>query len=350
MKSMRLHAINDFRLENIEKPVPKGDEILIKTGACGICGSDIPRVYQLGTKVYPVALGHEFSGTVVAVGNDKDKNLIGKKTAVFPLIPCRVCEPCQVGEYCQCKDYDYLGSRSDGGFAEYVLIPSKWHLVIPENQNVDLDKLSLSEPACVAQHALRRGNVSAGQVVVILGAGPIGILSARWAKIFGVKEIILTDIDKQKQQFAQDRGFKVINSKEQNLVKEIMNLTDGRGADVVIEGTGSSIGTNQAVEILRMGGTMIWLGNPHDNTIIDLNTHSDMLRKELNMFAIWNSYYADTPLNEWKYTIEMISNGELEVADLITHRTGIDNLKKLFDEIQERKITICKAIYTSSLD
>ena len=95
MKVMRLHAINDFRLEEIETPVPKGDEILVRIGACGICGSDIPRVYQLGTRVYPVVIGHEFSGTVCAVGNPKDEALIGKKAAIFPLIPqqwrfCRI--------------------------------------------------------------------------------------------------------------------------------------------------------------------------------------------------------------------------------------------------------------------
>ena len=160
MKVMRLHAINDFRLEEIETPVPKGDEILVRIGACGICGSDIPRVYQLGTRVYPVVIGHEFSGTVCAVGNPKDEALIGKKAAIFPLIPCLECEPCEIGQFCQCENYDYLGSRSNGGFAEYCLLPSRWHLVLAQDENIDLEALSMCEPACVAQHALRRGNVT----------------------------------------------------------------------------------------------------------------------------------------------------------------------------------------------
>ena len=96
MKAMRLHAVNDFRLDEIEKPVPRGEEILVKIGACGICGSDIPRVFELGTRVYPVALGHEFSGTVVEVGDEKNRDLIGKRAAVFPLIPCRQCPPCKI--------------------------------------------------------------------------------------------------------------------------------------------------------------------------------------------------------------------------------------------------------------
>lgn len=107
MKAMRLHQINDFRLEEIEKPVPKGDEILLKVGACGICGSDIPRVYELGAKVYPVTIGHEFGGEIVAVGNPEDQGLIGKKAAVYPLIPCRECQSCQTGNYAQCTHNGY---------------------------------------------------------------------------------------------------------------------------------------------------------------------------------------------------------------------------------------------------
>lgn len=350
MKVMSLHAINDFRLEEMETPIPTGDQILVKIGACGICGSDIPRVYQLGTRVYPVVIGHEFSGEVVAVGNEADKELIGKKTAVFPLIPCQTCEPCEVGNFCQCENYDYLGSRSHGGFAQYCLVPSKWHLVISNNENLSMEALSMCEPACVAQHALRRGHVQAGQTVVILGAGPIGIMCARWAKLFGVKEVILTDIDDAKKKFAEDRGFKVINSRTSKLHDEIMKLTNHRGVDVVVEGTGCSAGINDAINIVRVGGTIVWLGNPHVDTTIALNNHSTLLRKELEMHAVWNSFYAQTPINEWEYTVKMMDEGKLVVEDLITHKAGIKDMKKLFDNIHEHNITICKAMYSAALD
>lgn len=350
MKVMRLHAINDFRLEEIETPVPKGDEILVRIGACGICGSDIPRVYQLGTRVYPVVIGHEFSGTVCAVGNPKDEALIGKKAAIFPLIPCLECEPCEIGQFCQCENYDYLGSRSNGGFAEYCLLPSRWHLVLAQDENIDLEALSMCEPACVAQHALRRGNVTAGQTIAILGAGPIGIMTARWASLFGASQIILTDIDEAKQKFAQERGFTVINSRKENLKERIDVITNGRGVDVVIEGTGCSAGINDVIQIVRVGGTIVWLGNPHADTTIQLNVHSLLLRKELEMHGVWNSFYAQTPINEWEYTVQMIEEGKLEVSDLITHRAGLKDLKQLFDDIHNHSVTICKALYSAALD
>ena len=350
MKAMRLHAVNDFRLDEIEKPVPRGEEILVKIGACGICGSDIPRVFELGTRVYPVALGHEFSGTVVEVGDEKNRDLTGKRAAVFPLIPCRQCPPCKIGSYCQCENYDYLGSRSNGGFAEYCLVPSRWHLVFSENPDVDLEELCMVEPICVAQHAIRRGDLHAGENIVILGAGPIGILTARWARIFGAGQVILTDIDEVKAEFARERGFTVINSMKEDCVARIHEMTGGRGADVVIEGTGTSSGINTAIECVRVGGRVVMLGNPHKDTTIALNNHSLLLRKELVLSGVWNSYYEEFPINEWKYTVHMLDTGRLQAADLITHRSGLDDLGHLFEQIHSREITICKAVYSARLD
>lgn len=350
MKVMSLHAIGDFRYEDIEKPEPHGEEILIKIGACGICGSDIPRVFELGTRVYPVVLGHEFSGEVVAVGDSKNNDLIGKKAAIFPLIPCRECNSCEIGEYCQCENYDYLGSRSNGGFAEYCLVPSRWHLVLSKNPNLSLEELAMTEPACVAQHALRRGEIRPGETVLILGAGPIGIMIARWAKLFGARQIILTDIDDTKQKFAEDRGLTVINTLKQDLDEEIQMLTNGRGIDLVIEGTGTSPGMNDAIRSVRYGGKVVWLGNPHRDTTIQLSNHSEILRKEINMFGVWNSYYANTPINEWEYTVKMMDEGTFKVGDLITHKSNLKDLLKLFEDIYQHKITICKAMYSAKLD
>src|SRR5690606_7143215 len=106
MKAARLHKIGDFRLDTIGKPVPKGDEILIKIGACGICGSDLPRVYELGTskQKYPLVLGHEFGGEIVEVGEKVDPSYLGKRGAIFPCIPCMKCEMCLTGNYAMCLD------------------------------------------------------------------------------------------------------------------------------------------------------------------------------------------------------------------------------------------------------
>ena len=202
MKAARLHAIGDLRCDEVDIPVPQGEELLIKVGACGICGSDFPRVFEHGSSngKYPLTIGHEFAGEVVQVGEQADPSLVGVKAAIYPLIPCRKCDPCVTGNYAMCEDYDYLGSRRDGGFSEYCLVPSKWQLI--PSAKASMEELAMTEPACVAQHAVRRANVQAGQFVVVFGAGPIGILAARWVRIFGA-EPMLVDISPEKVAFAK---------------------------------------------------------------------------------------------------------------------------------------------------
>lgn len=346
MKAMRLHKVNKFVLEDVKKPKPKGQEILVKVEACGICGSDIPRVYELGTKVYPVTLGHEFAGTVVEVGDDKNKDLLGKVAAVYPVIPCGECPSCKIGHYAQCSNYGYLGSRNDGGFAEYCLLPSRWHLVIPRQQNVSTKALSLVEPATVALHAVRRGGIKGGDTVVIFGAGPIGILTARWCKMFGAAPV-LVDIADEKIDFAKKRGLTVINSMEEDCEKYIADITNGKMADVVIEGTGTGAALNLSIACCRTFGTITLLGNPHTDTVIQLNQHSSILRKELNLAGVWNNFYNELPLNEWDYTVNKIAEGALSVKDLITHTSDLEHLKELFDQIYHREISICKAIFST---
>lgn len=349
MKAMRLHGINDFRLEELEKPVPKGKEILLKVEACGICGSDIPRVYQLGTKVYPVTLGHEFAGEIIAVGEDADPNLIGKAGAVYPVVPCGVCDSCRIGQYAQCSNYHNLGSRTDGGFAQYCLLPSQWHFIQSNNSQTSMEELAMVEPATVALHAIRKGEIKGGDTAMIFGAGPIGILTARWCELFGI-QTVLVDIDQKKVDYAREKGFETIHSLLDDCKEKVKEMTNGKMADVVIEGTGTSSAMNHAVECCRPEGMIVLLGNPRYDTTIELDMHSMILRKELRLTGVWNNYYNTLPFNEWEYTVKMLDERKLKVADLITHRSDLEHLKELFDDIHDGKITICKAMYSEAAE
>lgn len=347
-KAVRLDAIGDFKV--VEQPLRelRDDEILVRVGACGICGSDIPRIYELGTRVFPVVLGHEFSGEVVAVANEADKALVGRKAAIFPLIPCLECEMCLTGNYAQCTNYNYLGSRSDGGFAEYCILPSRWHLVLSKGSEVSLEDLSMVEPATVGQHALRKGGVKNGDKVLIIGAGPIGIMTARWAKLFGASKVILFDVLDEKITFAQERGLEIYNSIGLDLAAFVNEKVGGLGFDVVIEGTGTSGGLHSAINTVRTFGTIGLLGNPHKDTVIALNDHSTILRKEIKLQGFWNSVYETYPFNEWQHTVNMIEEGKLQVNDLVTHRAGLENLEDLTRKIWKHEIVICKAMYSAN--
>ena len=325
MKAVRLNKIGDFRMEEVPLPKVKGEELLVKVEACGICGSDLPRVFELGAHVHPITIGHEFAGTIVKAAREEDQELVGKTAAVFPLIPCGECEFCKTGHYAQCSNYNYLGSRCDGGFAEYCVIPSRWNLVFSENPEVTKEELSLVEPATVAQHAVRRSGIKAGQTIAIFGAGPIGIMAARWA----------------------ERGLTILNSMEEDPKDGLLRVMGTDHVDAVIEGTGTSAALNQAVEIVRTFGRIAMLGNPHRDTSLKLANHSSILRKEVDIAGVWNSYYAQMPLNEWQYTADMIDAGRLKVNDLITHTSDLEHLSELFEQIYQKEITICKAIYSS---
>lgn len=349
MKASRLFKIGDFRTVEVETPVPHGKELLVKVAACGICGSDIPRIFELGTskQKYPLTIGHEFGGEIVAVGEDADPSLVGKRGAIFPCIPCRKCDACIGSNYAMCSDYDYLGSRSDGGFAEYCLVPSDWHFIESTNPNLSGEALGMVEPCTVAQHAVRKGRVTAGQAVLIFGAGPIGQMAARWAKLFGADPVVLVDVVEEKCAFARQRGATVINSMTSNVVEEFKKLNNGKLADVVIEGTGIGAVLGQCIECCRTFGTIVMMGNPHRDSTIKLAQHSMILRKELTIQGIWNSHYADTPINEWHYTVKMMDSGAMQVEDLITHRSSLDDLPQLCDDIYNRRVSICKAMYTA---
>ena len=154
MKAWFLHGINEIRLETVELPALESGQALVAVKAAGICGSDIPRIYRTGAHRHPLIPGHEFSGVVESVGKETDSAWLGKRVGVFPLIPCGACGPCIKGQYEMCRNYGYLGSRRDGGFAEYVAVPAENLIELPDN--VSFEEAAMLEPMAVAVHAVRR--------------------------------------------------------------------------------------------------------------------------------------------------------------------------------------------------
>nr|MCR4787653.1 alcohol dehydrogenase catalytic domain-containing protein [Lachnospiraceae bacterium] len=178
MNAYVLHDIGKFDMEDVPVPVPAEGEVLVKVKASGICGSDIPRIFVNGTYSYPLIPGHEFSGEVVGTfeGDDPEEaeKLIGKRVGVFPLIPCMECPQCKERRFEMCKSYSYLGSRRDGGFAEFVTVPKKNLIMLPDN--VSYEAAAMLEPMAVAVHAIRRIKPKKDETVAVCGLGTIGML------------------------------------------------------------------------------------------------------------------------------------------------------------------------------
>jgi L-iditol 2-dehydrogenase len=318
VKACVLHKIGDLRYEEVDNPLPGKNEVLLEIKACGICGSDIPRVYLNGTYHFPTIPGHEFSGQVIKLGEDVDKSLLGKKAAVFPLIPCMKCDMCRIGEYAQCKNYNYFGSRCDGGFAEYISVPV-WNLM-PVPDNVSYEEAAMAEPAAVAVHALRQAGIEIGDKVAIYGAGPIGLMLGKWAQAWGAGTVMLVDIDEGKINFAREMGFEnLCNSKGKDPVQWIKELTGGRGADLAVEGAGVSTALEQCLFSVRPLGRIVAMGNPAGNMKLSQKSYWELLRKQLKIYGTWNSRFA-VPKNDWNLVVDAMARGTINVKPFITHR------------------------------
>jgi len=337
MKAAVLYGIGDLRFEEVSLPKIKKGEVLVRVKACGICSSDIARVMEKGTYSFPLIPGHELSGEVANIKGDvsslkeqtKSVNQNGDRVAVAPLLPCYKCPHCQIGEYNLCDDYDYLGSRCNGGFAEYVRAPQENLIKIPPG--VSFEEAALTEPTSVALHALRQARIEVGDKVAILGTGTIGIILAQWARILGAGDVYLVDIREEKLRAAREYGFtEVINASKEDTVKSILEKTGQRGVDVSIEAAGNPITFRQSIQIARKGGKVVFLGNMRGEVTLPDELVSSILRKELTMSGTWNSRFTHLPKNEWAATLHFIKKGKLRVKPLITHRFELKQAKEAF--------------------
>jgi L-iditol 2-dehydrogenase len=328
MKACNLHGINDLRYEDVPTPQFGPGEVLLQIKAAGICGSDVPRVFEKGTYHFPTIPGHEFAGLIVDAGAE-DRELIGKKAAVFPLLPCGKCEACQVGEYAQCRDYDYYGSRRDGAFAEYIAV-KKWNLVfVPDS--VPYEYAAMCEPCSVAIHALSQAGITLGDTVAIFGAGTIGLLAAQIARGWGAAQVVLIDVDDSKLSFARELGFvHTVDSKTVTPEGYINGITGDRGADVVLEAAGVSATLGACFKAAKVFGKVVLLGYPAKDMGIPQKAYWEILRKQLTLKGTWNSSYNDAH-NDWRLAIQCMDKGILQLEKLITHRFPLAECSKAFE-------------------
>jgi L-iditol 2-dehydrogenase len=334
MKACNLHGIGDLRYEDVPAPKIGPGEVLLQVRAAGICGSDVPRVFEKGTYHFPTSPGHEFAGRIVETAGE-DRELLGKRAAVFPLIPCGKCPACQVGEYPQCRDYDYYGSRRDGAFADYIVV-KKWNLVfIPDA--VPFEHAAMCEPCAVAIHALRQAGITLGDTVAIFGAGTIGLLAAQIAQGWGAAQVVLIDVDEAKLEFARKLGFAhTVDTGRADSAEYIKGITGGKGADIALEAAGVSPTLEGCLKSVKAFGTVVLMGNPAKNMEVNQKAYWEILRKQLTLRGTWNSSYNDAH-NDWRLAIQCMDRGVLRLEELITHRFPLSECVTAFDILRRRE-------------
>ena len=311
MKAGVIHAREDIRYEEIETPVPKAGQVLIKVKYTGICGSDVPRVNGDACHFFPNVLGHEFSGIIAEVGEGVTSLKVGDRVAGVPLIPCMECEDCLKGNYSLCKHYSFIGSREFGSFAEYVVVPER-NAVKFENE-VSFEQGAFFEPATVALHGLERVDYKGGKDVAILGGGTIGLFVMQWAKIFGANSVTVFDISDERLELAKKLGAtNGINTLQENFMEQALALTNGKGFDYVYETAGNTITMKMAPELAANKAQICFVGTPTRELSFSVEQWENMNRKEFTMTGSWMSYSAPFPGHEWELTAHYFETGELK--------------------------------------
>lgn len=319
MKAGVVHAREDIRFEDIEKPVPGEGQVLIKVKYTGICGSDVPRVNGDACHFFPNVLGHEFSGTVEEVGAGVTSLKAGDCVAGVPLVPCMKCEDCQKGNYSLCKNYSFIGSREFGSFAEYVVVPEK--NAVKFEEEVSFEQGAFFEPATVALHGLKRVPYEGGKTVAILGGGTIGMFVMQWAKIFGAAEAVVFDIEPSRLELGMRLGATAgINTLEKDFMEKAMELTEGRGFDYVFETAGNTITMKMAFELAANKANVCFVGTPTKDLSFTVKEWENMNRKEFTLTGSWMSYSAPFPGQEWKAVAHYFKTGDLKFDESFIYK------------------------------
>lgn len=330
MKAGVLFAQNDIRAVDWPDPGLLPGCVKIRVRACGVCGSDVPRVLGTAAHHYPIILGHEFSGEVSEVAPDVTALAPGERVAGIPLLPCMRCDACQRAQYAQCAHYSFIGSREPGAFAEYIVIPAQ--NVIKIGPHISFLTGALFEPASVALHGVFRANFSAGEDTVILGAGNIGIFAMQWARLFGARRVAVCDIVPERLDLAASLGADaVFNPLEPDFSAEISRFTDGNGFPYVFETAGQPVTIQLGFELVSNRGALTCVGTPHKDFQFRWEQWELLNRKEFRLTGTWMSYSAPFPGREWHLSARHFENGSLKVHErMIDRRMPLSAIAEAF--------------------
>ncbi|MGB9868060.1 MAG: zinc-dependent alcohol dehydrogenase [Bacillota bacterium] len=321
----RSNEMNDADVMEVPVPTVGAGEVLIKVRYAGICGTDLHILANEFPHKVPVTLGHEYSGEIAALGPEVAGFKIGDRVVAEPNVGvCGTCFLCRGGNYHVCSKKRAPGSGQDGAFAEFVKVPAVVLHKIPES--VSFREAALTEPAAVAAHAVYcRVGVKPGDLVVVMGPGPIGLLCAQLAIIAGAKVLIAgRGSDERRLQVAEAMGAVAINIEEADLQSAVSQLSRRGGADVVIEASGSAGAINEAIKIVRTCGRMGIVGIPTAG-LLNINW-SQYVYKSVDVYFAYSSNSDD-----WERVLFLMDRRKLCLDLLISHEFPLSDWKTAFE-------------------
>lgn len=320
MRASVLDGPMKLRVEERAIPEPERDQVLVRVAAVGVCGSDVHyyREGRIGDFVVeePMVLGHEASGTIVAVGADVPADRVGERVAIEPQRACRVCDQCKHGRYNLCRSIEFYATPPiDGAFAQYVLIQADYAFPIPDSMS--FEAAALCEPLSVGIWANQKAGTSVGDRLLVAGAGPVGITIVQAARAAGASEVIVSDVSPERREAASRFGATAVLDPTADDVAGL-----DLDVDAFIDASGAAPAIAAGIHAVRPAGTVVLVGMGKPDLTLPV---SRIQNRELLLTGVFR--YANT----WPLAIRLIAEGRVDVDALVTGRFGLDEVAAALD-------------------
>jgi len=325
MKAAVVKDNSTIKITHIENPELGPNDILVQMSACGICGSDVEKVF--GKYGQPsMKLGHEPAGTIIKIGSQVENFTVGDRVFTHHHVACysKTCHECSHGNETMCEKY-YQSNLNPCGLADEYVVP-EWNVkhggVLKIPDEMSFEEAAMIEPLACCLRAWKKFNYQKNDTAVILGVGPTGIMHALLARSVGFSKIFCSDLNDFRLDFAKKLGFEAVRSNESS-EKILQSTIDG--VDVAIVATGNLNALDSAINLVRKGGTIVMFGVPSKDASIDINM-SNVYSKEITITTTYAASDIDT-----KNALELIASGTIDVKSLITHKYTLEDSQKAFE-------------------
>lgn len=337
MRALRYLAPNRLEVEDLGKPVPGEGEVLLKVRAVGICGSDVHGYLGLtGRRIPPMTMGHEFSAEVEALGEKVSGFKIGDRVIAQPINFCGECVNCKKGYTNMCLNKRFFGVLTeDGALAEYLCVPEKLLYRLPKNCSFEAG--ALTEPYAVGYGAVKKAGNLEGKVVLIIGAGTIGLCILQLVKLKNPAKIIMCDLSDTRLETALELGADAaVNPLKGDYLEAIASLTDGAMVDISIEAVGVQATANQSIKSLKMAGTAIWVGMSQKEMQINMQDIVVSARSVLGTFNYTHKEFGEV--------VAILGSGKLDTEKMISKVVSLGDAPEYFDRLHKEPDKYIKVI------
>jgi L-iditol 2-dehydrogenase len=341
VKALLLSQYKHLEIADLAVPVPGHDEVLIRVATCGICGSDVHGYDgSSGRRIPPIVMGHEAAGTIAALGRDVREFAEGERVTFDSTIFCGACDKCRRGDVNLCDHREVLGVscgefRRAGAFAEYVAVPSRILYRLPEN--LAFAEAAMLEAVSVALHGVSLAEVSMGSTALVVGAGMIGLLTLQALRAAGCARVFAADLDPTRLALARDVGAAAVLSSDTDVVEQVMQRTEGRGVDVVIEAVGRNETVKTSIESVRKGGTIVLVGNISPEVTLPLQK---VVTRQIRLQGSCAS------AGEYPRAIKLLASGAIQVKQLISAVAPLEEGPRWFERLYAREPNLMKVVLT----